>query len=105
MVLIATLLGRRLNNTYPFAVPGHYVAVVCLNPVTPGITDNGVAVSLGRVDGVVTTPADQEVISALAASRRVPVPDVAVAIVAFGTTAHNINSIVVLTGHPPFLHH
>jgi hypothetical protein len=33
-------------------------------------------VSLGRVDGVVATPSDQEVISALAASRRVPVPDV-----------------------------
>src|SRR5215216_7128762 len=105
MVLIATLLGRWLDNTYPFAVPGHYVAVVCLNPVTPATTDYGVAVSLRRVDGVVATPSDQEVIAALAASRRVPVADVAVQIVAFGTTAHNINSIVVLTGHPPFLHH
>ena len=92
MVLIATLLGRWLDNTYPFAVPGHYVAVVCLNPVTPATTDYGVAVSLRRVDGVVATPSDQEVISALAASRRVPVPDVAVQIVAFGATADNIVS-------------
>src|SRR5215211_1947939 len=79
-------------NSYPFAVPGHYVAVVCLNPVTPATTDYGVAVSLRRVDGVVATPSDQEVISALAASRRVPVPDVAVQIVAFGATADNIVS-------------
>src|SRR5215208_1954542 len=92
MVLIATLLGRWLDNTYPFAVPGHYVAVVCLNPVTPATTDYGVAVSLRRVDGVVATPSDQEVIAALAASRRVPVADVAVQIVAFGATADNIVS-------------
>src|SRR5215210_6300935 len=92
MLMLATLLGRWLNNTYPFAVPGHYVAVVCLNPVTPITTDDGVAVSLGRVDGVVATPSDQEVISVLAASRRVPVPDVAVERVAFGATAHNIVS-------------
>ena len=90
--MLATILGRWLNNTYPFTVRGHYVAVVCLNPVTPTTTDDGVAVSLGRVDGVVTTTSDQEVISALAASRRVPVPDVAVEIVALGATAHNIVS-------------
>jgi hypothetical protein len=78
--------------------------VVCLNPV-PATTDDGVAVPLSGVDGVVATPSDQEVISALAASRRVPVLDVAVEVVAFGTTVHNINSIVVLIGYPPFLHH
>ena len=67
--MLATILGRWLNNTYPFAVRGHYVAVVCLNPVPATTTDDGVGVSLGRVDGVVATPSDQEVISALAASR------------------------------------